>query len=75
MPLDGGLAGQVLGAGQVPAVPGEDALGVAERGGGKRLPAPAELGARFGDGGGRRGLVAGDGGQARQGGQGEGERT
>jgi hypothetical protein len=53
-------------------VPGHDALGVAQRGGGDRLAAAAELGARFADGGCRGRLVAGDGGQAGQAGQGGG---
>ena len=48
------------------------ALGVAQRGGGDRLAAAAELGACLADGGGRRGLVTGDGGHARQAGQGGG---
>ena len=72
VPLHGGLAGQVLGGGELAPVPGHDALGVAQRGGGDRLAAPAELGARLADGGGRRGLVTGDGGHARQVGQGGG---
>ena len=72
VPLHGGLADQVLGVGELAPVPGHDALGVAQRGGGDRLAAAAELGARLADGGGRRGLVTGDGGQARQVGQGGG---
>jgi hypothetical protein len=67
--MHGGLADQVLGIGELAAVPGPDALGGAERGEGDRLAAPAQLGARLADGGGRRGLIAGDGGQARQVGQ------
>ena len=72
VPLHGGLADQVLGVGELAAVPGHDALGVAERGGGDRLAAAAELGARLADGGCRGGFVTGDGGHARQAGQGGG---
>ncbi len=72
VPGHGGLAGQVLGIGKPALVPGHDAIGVAERGRGDRLAAPAERGARLAGGGGRRGVVTGDGGQARQGGQGGG---
>ena len=70
VPLQGGLADHTFGVGELAPVPGRDALGVAERGGGDCLAAVAEGGARLGDGGCRRGFVTGDGGQARQGGQG-----
>ena len=70
VPLRGGLAGQVLGVGELTPVPGYDALGVAKRGGDNRLAAPAQLSARLADGGRRRGQVAGAGGQAGQAGQG-----
>ena len=72
VPLHGGLADQVLGGGELAPVPGHDALGVAERGGGDRLAAAAQLGACLGYHGGRRGPVTADGGHARQAGQGEG---
>ena len=72
MPLRGGLAGQVLGVGELAPVPGHDALSVAQRGGGDGLVAPAQLSARLADGGSRRGLVTGTGGQAGQAGQGGG---
>ena len=44
------LLGAAFGAGQLAPVPGHDTLGVAERGSGDRLAAPAERGACLGDG-------------------------
>ena len=66
VPLHGGFADQVLGVGEPALVPGDDALGVAERGRGDRLAPPAECGACLADRGGRRSFVTGDGGHARQ---------
>src|SRR5580704_395834 len=73
VPLHRGLAHQVVGGGELAPVPGQDALGVAQGGGGDRLAAAAELGARLADGGGRGGSVTGDGGHAGQCGQGGGD--
>jgi hypothetical protein len=73
VPLQGRLADHTLGVGELAAVPGHDALGVAERGGSDRLAAPTKLGARLTDDGGRGGFVTGDGGHARQAGQGGGQ--
>ena len=72
VPLRGGLADQVLAGGELTPVPCHDALGIVQRGGGDRLAAAAELRARLGHSVRRRGCVTGDGGQARQGGQGGG---
>lgn len=66
VPLRGGLAGQVLGAGELTPVPGHDALGVAQRGGGDCLAAAAERGMRLGHGVRCRSFVTGDGGHACQ---------
>ena len=62
----------MFGGGEIAAVPGHDALGVAECGGGDPLAAPAQLGARLADGGCCGGLVTGNGGHAGQAGQGSG---
>src|SRR5690242_11189390 len=69
MPLQRGRSDQVFGGGEFAPVPGDDPLGVGERGLGDGLVESAERGAGLSDGGRRRVVVPGDGGQAGPGGQ------